>query len=436
MIRGLPKQIFLRLLGGLQDSRLELVCPDDTYTFGPANAPLRATAVIHDERFFKRALFDGDTGMGESFMDGDWSSPDLVALVQVAVRNLQIIGSGKSKFAAVSTFLDKLKHGLQENSVNGSRKNIRRHYDLGNDFYKLFLDPTMAYSCAYYQTPADSLEDAQLQKYDRICKKLRLRATDHVLEIGTGWGGFALFAAKEYGCRVTTTTISKRQFEYAQALFQQSGEPGERITLLLEDYRKLDGKFDKLVSIEMFEAVGLKYYDTFFSACDRLLKPDGQMFLQAITMQEQNFAGYRRRSDWIQKYIFPGAELASIAEILRSLGRCTKLSLQSAQDIGQHYAETLKNWRETFLGRVEQVKVLGFDEKFVRMWEYYLAYCEGAFREGYVGEIQLVLHKDQARTQFPVAAVESEQRIELLPASRAGGRQALRITRDKPVFRT
>lgn len=435
MIRGLPKKLFLQLLGGLQDSRLELVCPDDTYTFGPAGATLRATAVIHDERFFKRALFDGDTGMGESFMDGDWSSPDLVALVQVAVRNLQLIGSGKSKFAAVSTFLDKLKHSLRENSVNGSRKNIRQHYDLGNDFYKLFLDPTMAYSCAYYRTPEDSLEDAQLQKYDRICGKLRLSAADHLLEIGTGWGGFALFAAQEYGCRVTTTTISKRQFEYARALFQESGEPGERITLLLEDYRNLRGQFDKLVSIEMFEAVGLKYYDTFFSACDRLLKPSGQMFLQAITMQEQNFAGYRRRSDWIQKYIFPGAELASVAEILKSLGRCTKLSLNSAQDIGQHYAETLKNWRESFVGRLEQVKALGFDEKFVRMWEYYLAYCEGAFREGYVGEIQIILNKDRARTHFPAGAVKLEQRIELQPASSAVRRTAVRITRDKPVFR-
>ena len=255
----------------------------------------------------------------------------------------------------------------------------------------------MAYSCAYYRTPEDSLEQAQAHKFERICRKLRLQPTDHVLEIGTGWGGFAMYAAKNYGCRITTTTISQHQYDYARALFQKSGEESNRITLLLEDYRNLRGQFDKIVSIEMFEAVGLKYYDTYFSICDRLLTPDGIMFLQAITMNEQKFSEYQKRCDWIQKYIFPGAELASLAEVLKSLGRCTRLSLHNAEDIGLHYAETLKAWRERFLAHLAEVKALGFDETFIRMWEYYLAYCEGAFREGYVGEIQVVLKKQRAQ---------------------------------------
>jgi cyclopropane-fatty-acyl-phospholipid synthase len=400
MIRSIEKKTFLHLLKGLQESHLELVCPEDTYLFGFRDESLKAMAVVHNERFFRRALFDGDTGMGESFMDGDWSSPDLVSVVRMAVRNLERIGSGNRVFSVLSTIADTLRHRFRGNSVSGSKKNIHRHYDLGNEFYRLFLDPTMAYSCGYYRTADDSLEEAQLRKFDRICKKLQLSPADHLLEIGTGWGGFALFAATHYGCRVTTTTISRQQYDYAEALFQRSGEAGARITLLLEDYRNLGGQYDKLVSIEMFEAVGLKYYDTFFGACDRLLKPHGIMFLQAITMNEQKFAAYRKRCDWIQKYIFPGAELASLSEILKSLGRCTRLSLHYAQDIGLHYAETLKAWRERFLARLDQVQALGFDNTFVRMWEYYLAYCEGAFRESYVGEIQIVLKKEKAILQL------------------------------------
>jgi cyclopropane-fatty-acyl-phospholipid synthase len=266
----------------------------------------------------------------------------------------------------------------------------------------------MAYSCAYYEKPGDSLEEAQLHKFERICRKLHLRQTDHLLEIGTGWGGFAAYAAKHFGCQITTTTISRQQYEYAQSLFKHPGEAGDRITVLLEDYRNLRGQFDKVVSVEMFEAVGLKYYDSYFSACDRLLKPDGIMFLQSITMNEQRFPVYRKRSDWIKKYIFPGAELASLAEVLSSLGRCTRLSLHHAEDIGLHYAETLKAWRETFLARIGQVKALGFDDTFLRTWEYYLAYCEGAFREAYVGDIQLLLKKQRAQLSLSWNAVRSE----------------------------
>ena len=396
MKHPLAKRLFLQLLSGIKEGFLELVCPEETYSFGSASADMRAMLVVHNERFYRRALFGGDIGMGEAFMDGDWSSPDLVALVRLAVRNLNEVESGNKLFSALSSIADSIRHRLRGNTMSGSRRNISYHYDLGNDFYRLFLDPTMAYSCACYRTPGDSLEQAQLNKYESICNKLDLRASDHLLEIGTGWGGFAAYAARKYGCRITTTTISRQQHDYAKELFAGLGAPGERITLLLEDYRNLRGQFDKIVSIEMFEAVGLRFYDTYFRACDRLLKSDGTMVLQTITMNEQKFPVYRKRCDWIQKYIFPGSELASVAEILRSLGRCTRLSLFHAEDIGLHYAETLRHWRERFLLHTEEVKAQGFDERFLRMWEYYLSYCEGAFRERHIGDMQLVLTKQRA----------------------------------------
>ena len=396
MKHSLPKRLFLQLLSGLDDGFVELVCPEETYSFGSAAAGLRAMLVVHNERFFRRALFGGDIGMGEAFMDGDWSSPDLVAVVRLAVRNLENMESGNKLFSALSSLADAVRHRLRDNTLSGSRRNISYHYDLGNDFYRLFLDPTMAYSCAYYQTSDDSLEQAQLNKYEHICRKLDLKPSDRLLEIGTGWGGFAAYAARKYGCRITTTTISRRQHDYAKALFSSLGPDGERITLLLEDYRNLRGQFDKIVSIEMFEAVGLKFYDTYFGACDRLLIPDGSMVLQTITMNEQKFPVYRKRCDWIQKYIFPGSELASVAEICRSLGRSTRFSLFHAEDIGLHYAETLKQWRERFLLHLDEVKALGFDDKFLRMWQYYLSYCEGAFREHHIGDVQLVLTKQRA----------------------------------------
>ena len=396
MKHPLPKRLFLQLLSGIKEGFLEVVCPEETYCFGSANADMRAMLVVHNERFYRRALFGGDIGMGEAFMDGDWSSPDLVAVVRLAVRNLDQVESGNKLFSEMSSIADSVRHRLRGNTISGSRRNISYHYDLGNDFYRLFLDPTMAYSCACYRTPEESLEQAQLNKYESICNKLDLKASDHLLEIGTGWGGFAAYAARKYGCRITTTTISRQQHDYANELFAGMGAPGDRITLLLEDYRNLRGQFDKIVSIEMFEAVGLRFYDTYFGACDRLLKSDGTMLLQTITMNEQKFPVYRKRCDWIQKYIFPGSELASVAEILHSLGRCTRLSLFHAEDIGLHYAETLKHWRERFLLHTEEVKVLGFDERFLRMWEYYLSYCEGAFRERHIGDIHLVLTKQRA----------------------------------------
>ncbi|MGO9438677.1 MAG: class I SAM-dependent methyltransferase [Terracidiphilus sp.] len=401
MKHTLSKRLFLQLLTGLKEGFLELVCPEETYNFGSPQAELRAMIVVHDEGFYRRALFGADVGMGEAFMDGDWSAPDLVALVRLAVRNLDAVENGSKLFSAISSVVDTVRHRLRGNTLSGSRRNISYHYDLGNDFYGLFLDSSMAYSCGCFQSLHDSLEQAQLNKYEIICRKLNLKASDHLLEIGTGWGGFAAYAVKKYGCRITTTTISRRQHDYAKEVFTGIDPAGDRINLLLEDYRNLRGQFDKIVSIEMFEAVGLRFYDTYFGACDRLLKPDGTMVLQTITINDQKFPVYRKRCDWIQKYIFPGSELASVSEVLRSLARCTGLSHSHAEDIGLHYAETLKHWRERFTLRLEDVKELGFDERFLRMWEYYLGYCEGAFRERHVGDMQLVLTKQ--RTAMPLA---------------------------------
>jgi cyclopropane-fatty-acyl-phospholipid synthase len=325
-------------------------------------------------------------------MDGDWSTPDLVAVVRLAVRNLDQIDGSNRFFTAFRRVADLISHRLRRNSPSGSRRNIAHHYDLGNDFYRLFLDRTLAYSCAYYDEPADSLEKAQLQKYDRICRKLDLGPADHLLEIGTGWGGFAAYAAEVYGSRITTTTISRQQHDYASNVFAHSRAHG-RIELLFEDYRNLRGQYDKIVSIEMFEAVGFAHYDDYFGACNRLLKADGSMLLQTITILETKFQQYLRQSDWIKKYIFPGAELASVVEIQRSLDRGTNMSLFHKEEIGAHYALTLHEWRRRFLGRLGEVRQLGFDERFIRMWDYYLAYCEGAFREGYIGDVQLLLSK-------------------------------------------
>jgi cyclopropane-fatty-acyl-phospholipid synthase len=388
------RQAVFRMLGQMRGGSLEVVCPEQTYLFGETDAELRACIAVHDERFFSRILFGGDDAAGDSYVDGDWSSPDPVAVVRLAARNLGTLESGSRLLSFGSRLANRIRYRLQKNTEEGSRRNIHAHYDLSNDFFRLFLDRNMVYSSAVYRHAADSLEDAQTEKLDRICRKLQLGPTDHVLEIGTGWGAFALHASRNYGCRVTTTTISREQHDLAQRRFDEAGEAGSRITLLLEDYRKLTGQYNKLVSIEMFEAVGLEFYDAFFSACDRLLTPGGSMAMQAITMNEHRFGAYRNQTDWIQRRIFPGSQLASVREILNSLVRSTKLSLFHLEDIGMHYAYTLAEWRRRFHEAGRDVRSLGFDEPFCRTWDYYLAYCEAAFRERHIGDVQLVLTKN------------------------------------------
>jgi len=389
----IPEKLFLKTLESLKHGTLELVHGGTRRVFGDGTGELAATIVVERPEFFKKVVFRGEDGAGEAFMDGDWWSPDLVQVVRVASRNLSSLASANKVFNAVNRTAQRVRHKLRPNTVTGSKRNIAEHYDLSNDFFRLFLDERMMYSSAVYESETDLLEDAQVRKLDHICRKLELSPRDHLLEIGTGWGAFAAYAVEHYGCRVTTTTISQEQYKGAAERFARREDLSSRIQLLLEDYRALSGKFDKIVSIEMFEAVGLENYDHFFGACERLLKPEGTLLMQAITMNERRFPSYHLSADWIQRRIFPGSELASMSEVLRSLGRVTSMSMLHCEDIGLHYALTLAEWRRRFLAAREQVKKLGFDDRFLRMWEYYLAYCEGGFRERYIGDVQLLLGK-------------------------------------------
>lgn len=407
MINRLTRRAFFSGLDDLAGGTLHLTGAGTGHTFGaapaaavPGQSPLTAAMHVVNDRFFSRALRSGDVGIGESYMDGDWTSPDLVTLARLMLRNLHVVDSRGGLLRTITRAAGGLSRRLRDNSLAGSRRHIRQHYDLGNDFFKLFLDEHLLYSCAFYETGHESLETAQHRKLDQICRKLALGPDDHLLEIGTGWGGFAVWAATHYGCRVTTTTISEEQYRHARDWAASLGASGARIDVLLQDYRQLTGQFDKIVSIEMFEAVGLRHYDDYFTAVDRLLKPGGAMLLQTITLDEQWFPRYQGQPDWIEKYIFPGGELASVAAIMASLTRVTAMSLYHAENIGTHYARTLHAWRERFHRQLDRVRGLGFGDRFIRMWDLYLAYCEAAFLERHAGDFQLLLTKNYSPATF------------------------------------
>ena len=401
MVTEWTKKAFLAGLDAVRGGTLTLECPDRTYVFGAAG-DLEARLTVHDERFFLRALSGGQIGLGESFMDGDWTTPDLVPLARLMLRSRQALDSQTRITGALRQVAGGIARRLRDNSLAGSRRHIHRHYDLGNEFFRIFLDAELLmYSCAAFESPADSLEQAQARKVDRICRTLELGPSDHVLEIGSGWGGFASWAATRYGCRVTTTTISDEQYRHVRDLRERLGDAGSRIEVLHADYRELSGRYDKVVSIEMFEAVGLRHYDDYFSAVDRLLAPDGAMFLQTITVDDQWFPHYHGTPDWIERYIFPGGELASVGEILKSLSRTTTLSMYHAENLGTHYARTLRAWRDRFHRHLDRVRALGFDDRFIRMWDLYLGSCEAAFLERHTGLFQLMLVKNGSRqTRF------------------------------------
>jgi cyclopropane-fatty-acyl-phospholipid synthase len=397
MLTQLAKTVFLKGLDGLDGGILTLQCPDRTHRFGEAG-DLHGTLNVHDDRFFARALAGADIGIGEAFMDGDWTTPDLVPLARLMLRNRRVLDRQSRVAGALHRLAGGIARRLRDNSPAGSRRHVRQHYDLGNDFFGLFLDnELLMYSCGCFESATDSLEAAQARKVDHICRKLALTPSDRVLEIGSGWGGFAVWAAKHYGCRVTTTTISDEQHRHVREWRSRLGEAGSRISVLRADYRELTGQFDKVVSIEMFEAVGLNHYDDYFTAVDRLLAPHGSMLLQTITVDDQWFGRYHGTPDWIETYIFPGGELASIGEILRSLARTTSLSMYHAENWGTHYARTLRAWRARFHHNRDRVRALGFDDRFVRMWDLYLACCEAAFLERHTGVFQLLLVKNGAR---------------------------------------
>lgn len=394
--RATDRMLRARLLERLAGIRGRILVED---AFGMAElgttdttglSPIEVHVTVLRPDFYRQVALNGSVGAGESYMDGDWECDDLVGLVQLLVRNRELLDRMEGGVASLGGWLMKCWHALRRNTRSGSRRNIAAHYDLGNALFSLFLDRNLMYSSAVFAHPAESLEVAATRKLDRICQKLALKPTDHVVEIGTGWGGFALHAARHYGCRVTTTTISGEQHALACARVEAAGLQ-DRVSVLLQDYRDLDGRYDKLVSIEMVEAIGHQYLDTYLAKCASLLHEDGLALIQAITIEDHRYRQALRSVDFIKRHIFPGCFIPSVSAITGAMARSTDLRLVSMEDIGPSYALTLRAWRERFGQRLEDVRALGYDERFVRMWEFYLCYCEGGFLERSIGDAQLLL---------------------------------------------
>ncbi|MGP4951577.1 class I SAM-dependent methyltransferase [Psychrobacter sp. T6-1] len=375
----------------------------DTHSFGDKSLSLKSSSAvgrhalhvtlkIHDISVYRQLLFGGSIALADSYINGEWVTDDLTGLIRLAARNLAVLNKLENRFAGISKAFEKAKHQLRSNDQSGSKSNILAHYDLGNDMYQRFLDETMMYSSAVYQNSEATLSEAQQHKLELICKRLQLTANDHVIEIGTGWGGFAIYAAKNYGCHVTTTTISDAQYDEAKVRVKAAGL-SDKITLLKQDYRELTGQYDKLVSIEMIEAVGHEYLPTFFAKCNSLLKPTGLMVLQAITFNDQNYEDYIDSVDFIQTHIFPGGCLLSNQELNTQFTKQTDMVIKQLHDYGFDYAHTLRDWRIAFMSQREEIKALGYDEAFIRLWEFYFCYCEGGFLERTIGVVQLTAVK-------------------------------------------
>ena len=353
---------------------------------------LDVTLVIHDDTVYRQLLFGGSIALADSYIEGKWDTDDLTGLIRLAARNLTVINALEDRFAAISKTLERTKHQLRSNDKSGAKSNILAHYDLGNSMYQTFLDPTMMYSSAMYPAPDSTLSDAQQHKLSLICQRLQLTADDEVIEIGTGWGGFAIYAATHYGCHVTTTTISDAQYQEAQRRVQAAGLT-DKITLLKQDYRELTGQYDKLVSIEMIEAVGYEFLPTFFAKCNDLLKPTGLMVLQAITFNDQNYQSYLNSVDFIQTHIFPGGCLLSNQELTTQFAQQTDMVIKQLHDYGFDYAYTLRDWRAAFMAKRDEIQALGYDDAFIRLWAFYFCYCEGGFLERTIGVVQVTAVK-------------------------------------------
>jgi cyclopropane-fatty-acyl-phospholipid synthase len=380
-----------RRLAAMRGGQLVVEDFAGTRHLGAASDLPPASFRVHDPRFYRRVALAGSLGFAESYLRGEWTTDDLTHLLRVFARELARHQGGRWTHAALARPLARLAHALRANSRRGSRRNIRAHYDLGNAFYALFLDETMTYSCAIFPEPGSSLRDASAHKLDLVCRKLGLGPNHRVLEIGTGWGSFAIHAARTYGCRVTTTTISEAQRRMALERIRAAGL-SDRVEVLGADYRDLSGTFDRLVSIEMIEAVGHANLPAYFRACADRLRPDGAMLLQAITMPDRDYEEYLAAADFIQRYVFPGSSLPSLGSIASAVAG-TDLRVDHVESIGRHYGETLRRWRAAFAARLPEVRALGFDERFVRLWTYYLCYCEAGFEENYVDDLQIVLAK-------------------------------------------
>ena len=386
------KKLFLKFLQKLSVGKLILQDKDETLVFGDINSELTCQITINKTDAYRRIVRGGGVGVGESYMAGDWDADDLTKVIRIFLINRAALEHLRSSEAPLKKMWLSFLHWLNKDTIKGSKKNIISHYDLGNNFFAKFLDPTMSYSCANFNNPKETLESASNNKIDNICAQLGLSPSDHLLEIGTGWGGLAIRAAEQYGCRVTTTTISDEQFDYVESLISERGLQNQ-VTLLKKDYRDLDGKYDKLVSVEMIEAVGLKFIPEFFRRCSLLLNSNGLMLVQAITMEEQRFQKAKNSVDFIQRYIFPGGALPTITGLAVAATRNNDLRPLEVKDITLHYSETLRRWKENFNENIQEIREMGFDENFQRMWKYYLAYCEGAFMERAIGCVQMQFHK-------------------------------------------
>jgi cyclopropane-fatty-acyl-phospholipid synthase len=406
MMSRLARKALLRQLALIRDGEVRVQDGGESLRFGArtARCGLAATITVRHPEFYSLAAFGGTVGAGEAYIHGHWRCDDLTALVRIMVLNRHVMQGMEGGLAARgSALLRRMLHWANRNSRSGSARNIAAHYDLGNDLYTLMLDETMAYSCGIFLHEEATLLEASVAKFDAVCRKLALTSSDHLVEIGTGWGGLAIHAAERYGCRVTTTTISRKQHDFAKQKIAARGL-SNRITVLLEDYRDLKGQFDKLVSIEMIEAVGARYLDTYFRKCSTLLKPTGAMLLQAITLQDQYYARAVRSVDYIQRFVFPGSFIPSVSAISESVARVTDMKLFNFEDIGPHYAPTLRLWRERFFANIARVRELGYPESFNRLWEFYLCYCEGGFAERQLGDVQMLLTKPDCRRTAIAAA--------------------------------
>lgn len=400
--------LLFRQLQNLQRGRIVIDEGSQVHSFGEQSPDaLTAHVVVTDPAFYKAVVFNGSIGGGESYMKQQWHTPDLVALVRIMVMNMSLLDrmdNGKSRLAQL---FDKFFHRRNRNTVDGSRKNIAAHYDLSNTFFSTFLDPTMMYSSAIFRNKTDALEAASLNKLKHICERLQLKPSDHLVEIGTGWGSMAIYAARHYGCKVTTTTISQEQFRHARQRVVDEGLE-DRVEVLLSDYRDLQGQYDKLVSIEMIEAVGHEYFQAYFSKCSSLLKPHGLMLIQAITISDQRYDQAKRTVDFIQRYIFPGGFLPSNSAIALHVAKDTDMQIVGLEDITHDYALTLAHWRKDFLARIKDIQAQGFGTDFIRMWDYYLAYCQGGFMERVIHTAQILMAKPQHKLEPLYARLDAD----------------------------
>ncbi|HTY38785.1 MAG TPA: cyclopropane-fatty-acyl-phospholipid synthase family protein [Bacteroidota bacterium] len=394
-LRSFYEPLVLKALEGMNNGSLLLTFPDgEKMRFGESGSTLQATVRVVRPGFFRKCLLYGDVGFGEAYVDGDWETDDIAKVISWFLLNADTAPtiSGTRRRMWILNLLkvaNRFAHLVRDNTPRGSRRNIRAHYDLSNDFFRMFLDPGMTYSSAYFAAPGLSLEQAQTEKYDRLCRQLHLQSKDHVLEIGSGWGGFAIHAARKYGCRVTTVTVSEKQFEYTRERIRLEGLE-DRVEIRFQDYRTITGSYDKIVSIEMLEAVGHRHMETFFAKCHAVLKKDGLLGLQVIAAPDSRYDSLRKGVDWIQKHIFPGSLLPSIARINRAINRTGDMTLHDIKDLGLHYARTLQQWRDNFNRNGDKIRDLGFDERFRRKWNYYFSYCEAAFAMRNISVLQMV----------------------------------------------